>query len=175
MHSRKFPKNCPNLTKIVHFSKKLSKFIQIFPKHLTCSVFTLLHFGSFWLILLHFASFCVIFLHFASLSSTGVEIERRWNSSEMTKLCISFSNRAKFKHFAHVANLAISTGVLAECRPRLDIVGYLLHFALCWLLLGEPRARQVSSRHWFRMGRGYQPRIDDRRISARRFPFLVKT
>ena len=51
----------------------------------------------------------------------------------MTKLCISFSNRAKFKHFAHVANLARSTGVLAECRPRLDIGGYLLHFALFWL------------------------------------------
>ena len=42
-----------------------------------------------------------------------------------------------------------------------------------WLLLGEPRARQVASRHCFRMGRGYQPRIADRRISARRFPFLV--
>ena len=47
-----------------------------------------------------------------------------------------------------------------------------LRFGSFWLLLSEPRTRQVASRYCFRMGRGYRPRIADRRISARRFPIL---
>ena len=54
------------MTKIVHFFKKSSKFFQFCPNHLTCSVFILLHFGSFCFILLHFASFCFSLLRLAS-------------------------------------------------------------------------------------------------------------
>ena len=79
----KFSENSQNLTKIVHFFKKKSKFFQFCPNHLTYSVFILFllaHFASFYVTLLalrfakislrgfiwlHLASFCVILLHFA--------------------------------------------------------------------------------------------------------------
>ena len=145
-HFHKFSENCSNLTKIVHFFKKMPKFFQFCPNHLTCSAFI-------FFILAHFASFYVtlLALRFAKISLRGFIL-------------------------LHLASFGLIWLHLASFGfIWLHLASFGLHLASFGLLLAEPRAHQIATRHCFKIGPEHQPRIADRRITAWAFPCFSKT
>ena len=92
-HFHKFSQNCSNLTKIVHFFKKKSKFFQFCPNHLTCSVFIffiLAHFASFYvtLLALRFAEihFVVVYVTILAIRLCNFHFEVGWPPFSMYSL-----------------------------------------------------------------------------------------